>query len=766
MKRLFTTVTTFLLLFTAGTAFADKDVHSEHFPSQSFGSISEFIRWKALRSQRLAADRDFFAKMAWPPELECTQTNYDVLFHQIDLIVDDSNQTIEGHVLTQARAAEPGVSEIQINLTAQLDVDSVVSPAGPLGFTREQDVMILALADTLALDDIFEYEVHYHGHPAGSTYSLGYHTYDAGLAFQTRTDGKPCISTMSQPHGAGSWFPCKDRLDDKIDSVKLNVTCDYRMYVATQGILDSTTIPFPQTLPRTYHYTMPYPVVPSYLSLAISDYEVWYDEWVYNEGTDTMPIVNCAFPHYLQLSYDSLAIVPDALTKLSDLYGVYPYVETKYGHAAMMWPLPGAWENPSMVSFYGEHWWPLSEYVVVHEMAHQWWGTANGHASYGDVWLSEGWATYSDGLFEQYRYSARQWERYWAYMNELSLYDFTDPLYNYDTLRYETCYDSEVYYRGAWLCHMLRRVCGNDSVFFDAIRRYHAPPYGHRNYTTEEFGQVWSDITGLDILTFVEEWVYGTWGPTYSWTYLNLPDSNGGYNVVLAIDQIHTTSPQVFHMPVDFLFETATTVSDTTPIWITKRRHTFNLHLEEPLELVLIDPGGWIWGYSREINWKLHFLVPDQLPEARTGVPYEIEFNVHGGTGDNSFSLVSGQEPPGMLLDVSATPILSGIPSSPGDYTFTLRVEDNGSNYWDEQEYELTVVAFDLVPGDIDISGGQPDIADLVFLVAFMFQSGPPPPLLNLADVDGSCTQDIADLVYLVEFMFAGGPLPIMGCVD
>ena len=77
----------------------------------------------------------------------------------------------------------------------------------------------------------------------------------------------------------------------------------------------------------------------------------------------------------------------------------------------------------------------------------------------------------------------------------------------------------------------------------------------------------------------------------------------------------------------------------------------------------------------------------------------------------------------------------------------------------------MHVAPTELIPGDVDLSFTEVDIADLVYLVDFMFTNGDPPPALNTADVDASCNIDISDLVYMVDFMFTGGPIPVIGCV-
>ena len=190
-------------------------------------------------------------------------------------------------------------------------------------------------------------------------------------------------------------------------------------------------------------------------------------------------------------------------------------------------------------------------------------------------------------------------------------------------------------------------------------------------------------------------------------------------------------------------------------------RNTYVFNLPDPPVEVQLDPRGWVMKYERDIPWRMHFVVAQNLPPAHKDLPYSMTLATRGGTGENTFSISAGSLPAGLTLE-DQTGIITGVAADTGVHYFTVYADDNRSNYWDESEFVLRV---SYVPGDLDMSGGV-DVTDLVYMVDYYFAGGPPPVLSYLADTDGSCQLDIADLVYLVDYMFASGPAPVLGCVE
>ncbi len=659
-----------------------------------------------------------------------------------------------------AQATEDGVSEIQVDLLANMPIDSITSPESQLAFTREDDVVVVDLGQSFNAGGQFELTVFYYGHPMSTSTPFGGFDFGVRYLVWPYLDGlsKPVFTTLSQPYGARSWWPCKDRPDDKADSMRATFTVNKWFYAVSNGNLDSVVTPFGQGSLLRYHYTMTQPIVTYLFALSMTDYWVWYDQWIYNDDQDTMPIINHVFPEWLDGSYVNFEDTKRGLTILSEKFGLYPFADMKYGHVGW-WSYAGM-EHQTITSIFGRHYvdYPF-EPLVIHELAHSWWGNMITCKSYHDIWLNEGWATYSEAVYFQHRLG---WRYYHEYMN---YFDYADggTIYRSDTTSPDLIFDLIVYDKAAWVVHMLRHVLG-DSLFFAGIHTYYDSEYKHGSLDTWEFCELWEEATGRDLHWFFEDWIFGEYRPNYRYCWWNEPSDSGGYDVALVVDQHQTTDPQVFRMPVDFVLHLDSGPLDTITLWVGQRRNTYVFNFPDSLVDVELDPSGWVLKYESNAPWYLHFVTLSTLPSAQEELQYEVTLDTRGGSGSNTFSITDGALPNGLTMD-EQTGVITGTPTDSGSFTFTANVDDDYSNFWDEATFVLHVEHTPLIPGDIDVSGSV-DIADLIYIVDYSFTGGPAPLLPNLADVDGSCGIDIADIVHLVDYMFVEGPPPVMGCVE
>ena len=431
-----------------------------------------------------------------------TQTNYDVLLYDIYIRVNDTTEILDGRVVFLAAAAEPGVGEVEVDFYSNMVVDSIISASGPLGYTRVGNTVTVTLDRTYDTGEEFEFSFYYHGHPV--------ETQLQAFSFDWY-GGRKAISSLSEPYSARTWWPCKDRMGDKADSFKIAIEVDTSFYVASNGTLDSVVEVSANS--HTFYYTEHYPMATYLFSVAIHPYVVWTDEWVHSGGQDTMPLIHAVYPDRYDYSLTHYDVTPQVLDVLSDNFGMYPFVEEKYGHANFNWG--GAMEHQTMTSMLGAGSFGFSEPVIVHEAGHQWWGDMITCESWHDIWLNEGWASYSEAL---YYWDIEGWESYISYMYGMAYYG-GGTVYCDDTTSVGRIFSGALSYdKGAWVVHMLRGVLG-DSLFFEGIDAYYNSEHQHKAATTAKFQEVWETATGVDLDWFFEEWIYGEYFPRYVWQY-------------------------------------------------------------------------------------------------------------------------------------------------------------------------------------------------------------------------------------------------------
>ena len=697
------------------------------------------------------------------------QSEYDVTYYRLKLAIDLENKYIDsGFVLISARSAIDNLGALELDFYDSipwpmypelnyLRVDSVYDDDGQLVFAHENDKLVVELGQTYNQDEEFSFSVRHHGQPY-SAYKYGRSTGD-GLAFGTQLyvegipNGSPVAYTSCEPYTSRKWWPCKDRPDDKADSVDIYIAVDRGCYyVVSNGLLKKISQNKDGT--ETFHYHESYPIVTYLVSLAISNYEIITD-WYYHGDNDSMPILHHVYPSMVDESEEALSITADAIGIFGDLFGEYPFIDEKYGHAH--WEFYSAMEHQTCTSTMPNTWWGMTEPVVVHELAHQWWGNMITCESWHDIWLNEGFASYSEALYFEVT------KNDWAYHNYMEGMEYLDirSVYVYDTADASDVFDIVVYDKGAWVLHTLRHVVG-DSTFFNLLHEYYNSVHKWGSLTTDEFAAFCSDICGQDLTEFFNDWVYGTMYPVFAYSYYTeLDQTDNMYWTCFILNQAQSSGPYVFEMPIDFqIFNNSEIIKDTV-LYSDARSKMFILKTPLPPDEIALDPDKWMLRGIINFPWYYH-LIPFPLDTADQYSEYVDSIICRGGSGVNSYEVISGSFPAGLILD-PATGEISGFPEESGEFEFKVRVDDYYGSSNDEADYRMIVRQGVGWPGDTNLDS-QVDILDVIYLLNFLYKAGTPPEIPGLADPDADCEINILDVVYLINYKYKGGPAPLPGC--
>ncbi len=313
-------------------------------------SILGQIRAERL-ARRWAIDKDLSDIMA------AGQTDYDVTFYRIDIEIDVDAKLIYGDVQLVAEPLVDGIDSIPVDFYDNMSIDSVYYSGGQLGYRRGGNIVTVALDKAYNTGEFFSFNIAYYGLPTQGGFQA--------FSFDYRhvgPDSFPVVSSLSEPYMARTWWPCKDRPDDKADSLDIFITCDTSFICASNGNLIDTTRNGNGTW--TFNYEVRYPITTYLFSVAVSDYMVWENYYHYSP-TDSMEIVHHVYPEKYDYSLTKYDITPDAVSVLSGLYGEYPFIDEKYGHANF--EFGGGMEHQTCTSMSGT-WFGFYEPVVVHEL--------------------------------------------------------------------------------------------------------------------------------------------------------------------------------------------------------------------------------------------------------------------------------------------------------------------------------------------------------------------------------------------------------------
>ncbi|MEO8188470.1 MAG: M1 family metallopeptidase, partial [Burkholderiaceae bacterium] len=375
---------------------------------------------------------------------------FDVSFYSLQLDLDPVAHTVRGAVGIEAHVGAYPISSVLLDLDAPMIVDSVHVGGASATYQHVGDDLTVQLGRSFDPGELFRIDVFYAGVPNGSS----------AMHFDT-PGGEPLIWTVSEPFGARTWWPCQDTPADKADSVDVDVTLPTALTAISNGTLAGTSNPGGGK--TTYHWRERYPIVPYLVSIAAHPYVALHTTYTPLAG-GSMPVTLWSFPGQAGLAPPLLATTVQVLQRFAGLFGEYPFVNEKYDMTQFLFG--GGMENQTAT---GVCCW--SVFLTAHETAHQWFGDAVTCQSFAEIWLNEGFATYSEALWDEGQngaaaYAANIWENRW---------------YGNGTVRlppgqgsYARIFDVNLSYnKASWVLHMLRGVLG-DAVFFDVLRAYRA----------------------------------------------------------------------------------------------------------------------------------------------------------------------------------------------------------------------------------------------------------------------------------------------------
>lgn len=458
--------------------------------------------------------------------------SFDLTYQRLDFRLDPAVNYISGSVLSSVKFLQNDVAEIRFDLNDILVIDSVYYNKKKISFEHASAKIKVVLSAVASKNTTAEIEVFYHGAPPQN---------GMGSFVASKHNNSPVIWTLSEPYGAKDWWPCKESLADKIDSLDVFITCPEQYRAASNGKLVSDLVSGQN---RTAHWKHRYPIATYLVGVAVTNYETYSDFLNLPDG-NKIEVLNYIYPEYLATAKSKSTEILDILSFYNQKFGVYPFADEKYGHAQFGWG--GGMEHQTM-SFMTV----LDFELVAHEMAHQWFGDCITLNSWHDIWLNEGFATYLTGL----TYENLQNGQYWMPWKESQIKRITAALdgsvYVTDTTNINRIFNGRLSYsKGAYLLHMLRWEMG-DSLFFKGMNNYLNDPSIRFGFASQDkFVKHMEAVTDTSFTEFFKDWYYGEGYPVYRLYYETDYMDRG--KVKLKISQ-NSSSPTVgffeMHVPV------------------------------------------------------------------------------------------------------------------------------------------------------------------------------------------------------------------------
>lgn len=462
----------------------------------------------------------------------------DVEAYRFDLILSDDTDRIEGRATVAVRFTNNGVTELPLDLTgvrpdgSGMTVTAVHRDGSSLRYDHEGDVLRIALAEAGRAGERRDIVVEYGGTPG------------AGLRIGPNKYGERTFFSDNWPDRARHWLPTIDHPYDKASS-EMVVTAPAHYQVVSNGLLVEETDRPDGT--RITHWRQGVPIATWLYVLGVARFAVQHVDdfhgrpiqtWVYWQDRDA-GFYDFAVPTKRAMAFYDDYVGPYAYEKLANITspatggGMEAATAIMYHESAVTGERAERWRN-----------------VIVHEVAHQWFGNAVTESDWDDVWLSEGFATYFTLLFIEHAYGRDEFEAGLVDAARAVFLQYRDdPDYRIvhddldDMSRVTT---RATYQKGAWVLHMLRELVG-DEAFRAGIRTYYAT-YMNGNASTTDFRRVMERASGVELEDFFRQWLRSGGNPRLEGWWVYDPEARA---VRIELNQTQAAGPTfVFDLDV------------------------------------------------------------------------------------------------------------------------------------------------------------------------------------------------------------------------
>lgn len=518
-----------------------------------------------------------------------SMNKYDLKYLKIDITAETNNRYIIGSSLTRSvvrQTLDTFICELKSNMI----VDSAfINGVKISSFTQSNDHVFVPIASALPVNATVEALFYYRG----TTSSLGVF---AGTVAGTTLS---YTATLSESYQAREWFPIKQLLNDKIDSADVWITTSPVNLAGANGLLQEVV-----TLgngKKQYRWKTRYAQNYYMPSFSVGNYQEYKN---YAKPTSMAPdsilVQHYIAPDaaYLTSNKVNLDRTPPFVEKLSELYGLYPFKNEKYGHTQAN--IGGGMEHQTMstVSSFGAT-------LVAHELAHQWFGDNVTCSSWNDIWINEGFATYSEYLMME-KLPTLFTTTPTAYMNSIHANVMTVTngsvfVPNASLFDENRIFSSRLSYnKGAAIIHNLRFEVQNDNQFFQILQQFQNQ-YKNSFASATDFQNVAQAVSGKNFSDFFNQWYYGEGYPTFNVDY-----SKQGDSLVLYVNQ--TVSAGTITPFFKGLYEfTINTSSGDTTVLVNQQfnNQTFKFRSNRTPTGLVVDPNNWVINKTGSITTAL-----------------------------------------------------------------------------------------------------------------------------------------------------------------
>lgn len=465
-------------------------------------------------SQLLQENKNFTHADSLRGNLTLLRSSYDINYYQLDVKVDIDNKFISGSNVFKFTATRD-LDKLQFDLFENLSISKIIYHGADLPYKRDANAVFVNFPATIKKGSKEEFTVLYSGNPTIAKNA----PWDGGFIFTKDKSGKPWVSVATQGFGASSWWPTKDHQSDEVDSMLISISVPPGLMDISNGRLRSTE-KLADGYTR-YNWVVSYPINNYSVALNIGDYKHFSDELNGKNGKLTLDYY--VLPENLEKAKTHFADdVKPMINCFEDWFGPYPFYRD--GYKLIDAPFLGmehqsavAYGNKYLKGYLGRD---LSgtglglgwDFIIVHESGHEWFGNNITSKDIADMWIHEGFTTYSEGLFVECSQGKEAGIKYIAGLRRTIRND--RPIIGDYNVNSEG--SGDMYSKGANMLQTIRALLNNDQKWKEILRGLNAE-FGLKTVTTGTIEGYLIKHTGLDLKPVFDQYLRTTKIPVLSY---------------------------------------------------------------------------------------------------------------------------------------------------------------------------------------------------------------------------------------------------------
>ena len=435
--------------------------------------------------------QDFTKKDSLRGELTNFRTCYDVTFYNLNVTIDDKEKFIERSFNEISFVVKSDFQTLQIDLALNMEILLIQFEDQELDYTREFDAVFIDFPRLLKAGEESKIKVWYDGHPRKAVNA----PWDGGFSWKKDKNNNPWIGVSCQGLGASVWWPCKDHQSDEPDSMRITVSARKPLQIICNGNLRSETTIWSNYLQDSLNrseWFVSYPINNYNVTLNIGDYVHFQDQYI--SGEDTLDLSYYVLSYNEEKAKTHFEQVKPMMECFESFLGKYPFWDD--GYALVETPYLGM-EHQSAIA-YGNDYLPgyrgslgysgglEFDYIIIHETGHEWWGNSITTNDIADMWIHEGFCTYSEALYVECIYGYDQMLEY--VNNQKRFIRNKSPIVGCYHVNHQG--SGDMYQKASVMLHTLRTLIKDDQLWFSIIREI-SDKYKYKT------------INASDIMTFI-----------------------------------------------------------------------------------------------------------------------------------------------------------------------------------------------------------------------------------------------------------------------